>query len=393
MFFHVFLYRLKCILRNRIPLFWSLLFPIILATLFKFTFANIYAAAQFSSIPVAVVEDEGFQKNAYFGRALDSVSNGNARSPGEKSLFAVTPVETIAAAEALLSEGKVSGYIAVDPDIRMVARKSGLGQSILKAFLDQYAQASATFEAVLARDPGASVADVLKSVGGRNDYLRSYDLSEKKLDDTLINFFALIAMACLAGSFWGMRIVVNVQADQSPRGARINMAPLHKMRVLLAELAASLLVHFGGLCLLVLYMAVALKISFGGQVAYVLLAAFAAAAAGISFGAFVGAAGKGGMGVKSAILIGATTMLSMFAGMYSASIKYAIAKAFPLAAYINPAALVSDAFYALYYYDTPRRFFLNVILLGAFSAIFGLMTYLLIRRTRYASIPNLLHDN
>jgi len=163
--------------------------------------------------------------------------------------------------------------------------------------------------------------------------------------------------------------------------------------VLLAELAASLLIHFCGLCALVLYMAVALKISFGGRIAYVLLAAFAAATAGISFGAFVGAAGKGGIALKSAILIGATTMLSMLAGMYSASIKYAIGKAFPLAAYVNPAALVSDAFYALYYYDTPGRFFLNVILLAAFSAVFSLAAYLLIRRTRYASIPNILQDN
>ncbi|MNW16289.1 hypothetical protein D3C71_2150910 [compost metagenome] len=55
-------------------------------------------------------------------------------------------------------------------------------------------------------------------------------------------------------------------------------------------------------------------------------------------------------------------------------------------AYINPANVISDAFYSLYYYDTYERYILNIGLLMAFSLTFYIITFLIVRRQKYASI-------
>ena len=54
MFWHVFKYRLKCLLRDRITLFWTLIFPLVLGTLFHFTFGHLTSDAEgFEAIKTA----------------------------------------------------------------------------------------------------------------------------------------------------------------------------------------------------------------------------------------------------------------------------------------------------------------------------------------------------
>ena len=44
MFLHSFKYSFKDLIRSRIVLFWIILFPVLLGTLFKFAFGGIYDA-------------------------------------------------------------------------------------------------------------------------------------------------------------------------------------------------------------------------------------------------------------------------------------------------------------------------------------------------------------
>ena len=46
MFKHIFENRLRCILRNRVDLFWSSLFPLLLATLFYVALGNLNTATR-----------------------------------------------------------------------------------------------------------------------------------------------------------------------------------------------------------------------------------------------------------------------------------------------------------------------------------------------------------
>lgn len=66
--------RIKCLLRDKALVFWTLLFPLILATLFHFAFSNILSDHNFKAIPVAVIENEDYQKSGSFKETMKAVS-------------------------------------------------------------------------------------------------------------------------------------------------------------------------------------------------------------------------------------------------------------------------------------------------------------------------------
>ncbi|MGK0465074.1 ABC transporter permease [Clostridium sp.] len=113
---------------------------------------------------------------------------------------------------------------------------------------------------------------------------------------------------------------------------------------------------------------------------------FVGCSTGISLGTMVGALVKKGEGLKTAILIGIFMTGSFLAGMMYVDMKYIVEKSMPILSYINPAALITDGFYTLYYYNTHQRFFINISLLTVLSIVFCTVTYFVIRRQRYASL-------
>jgi ABC-2 type transport system permease protein len=95
---------------------------------------------------------------------------------------------------------------------------------------------------------------------------------------------------------------------------------------------------------------------------------------------------RGSESVKIGILIGTSMLMSFLAGLMWVDVKDIIAGKAPVLSYVNPAALISDAFYSLYVFDTHRRFFINIGMLCLISAVMCMASFMLLRRERYASI-------
>jgi ABC-2 type transport system permease protein len=72
--------------------------------------------------------------------------------------------------------------------------------------------------------------------------------------------------------------------------------------------------------------------------------------------------------------------------MNYAEIKFIIETAAPPLALVNPVRWMTDAFYALYYFDTYNRYMENVFGMAILTLIFSAATYLVIRRRKYVSI-------
>jgi len=82
MFWHNLKYEVLSGLRVKEVLFWLILFPIVLGTLFKVAFSNIYQEhTLFSTVPVAVVETT---QQPMLHTVLDSLESN------EEPLFSVT---------------------------------------------------------------------------------------------------------------------------------------------------------------------------------------------------------------------------------------------------------------------------------------------------------------
>ena len=142
MFAHIFNYRLKCLLRDKSTIFWTIAFPLILATFFRLAFSNLGSQEVFKVIDIAVVYDLQYQEDQYFRLALDEASTGDSR------LFNIT-VATAEDAQKLLDENLIKGYITVDTQIKLVVKESGLSQNIIKSFIDNYLQTVAAASTIL----------------------------------------------------------------------------------------------------------------------------------------------------------------------------------------------------------------------------------------------------
>ncbi|MGI6616150.1 MAG: ABC transporter permease [Dethiobacteria bacterium] len=377
---HLFVYRLKCLLRDRETVFWTLLFPLLLATFFHFAFSRLMTPGEgFAPVKAAVVDSAAYRKDGDFQQALASLSEA-----GEHQLLELT-VAGEGEAERLLAEGVVFGVITAGKPVSLAVRKMGLEESILKVILDEYAHSTKTAREIISKNPGAA-GELLAELGEHRSYSEEISFSGAVPDTYLGFFYALIAMACLFSAFWGLRNTVDLQADLSARGARRSAAPTHKLRVVLSDTLAALLISFGELLLLLAYMALVLRIGFGNQLGLVILAGLAGCLAGVSLGNFVGTFLRGSEGLKTGVLIGVSMLMSFLAGLMWVEIKYIISCKAPLFSYINPAALIADAFYSLYLFNTHHRFFLNIGLLILISAAMCTASFIRLRREKYASI-------
>ena len=380
MFNHIFITRIKCLLRDKQLVFWSLMFPIVLATLFKVAFSNISASEVFKTIDIAVVNSKYYQENVGFKGAIDGVSK-----EGKDKLFNVT-VTNEKNAEELLKNSKIEGYIYLNPEVNLVVKSEGLNQTVIKAFLDDYKESASAIGTILASNPKAEHANLVKAATTFKEYTKEISPSKGKPNTTFNYFYALIAMTCLYGGFSGLKEITDIQGDLSKRAARINMAPVHKMKMFIYSLCAAFLIQFNEILIVLGYLHFALKIDFGNQLAYILLLSFVGCATGISFGTMISALIKKSEGLKVGILISTTMIGTVLSGMMYANIKYLVEKSIPILAYINPAALITDGFYTLYYYNNHQRFFINISILTLLSVVFCLTTYFIIRRQKYASL-------
>ena len=384
MFGHIFIYRLKALVRNRMLVFWTLLYPIALATFFGLAFQNIGSGTPFISIPVAVIDNAAWQADTAFQSALHSVSTDNPDAANK--LFQVSQLSARQADQSL-KDGKIAGYLLLDGgtdgDIHIVVHGSGVNQSILRQFVDSYLQFRSAWNTVLAENPAAAA-----TLMAAQEPIKIADASPRGMatNSTLPYFYALIAMAALFGGFWGTRVVTDTQANQSDLGARLGVAPMHKLKALVAGLCAAVAVQFAALLILLGYLTFAMGVHLNAALPPLLLACLMGSAMGVTFGAFLSSLPIRKEGVKIAVLISVSLGLSFLAGMMVSGIKYTVIHALPIMAYINPANVLSDVFYALYAYQNHSRFLLNIGLLAAFAVAFSLVIYLLTRRQRYDSL-------
>lgn len=384
MVFHNYIYRLKCILKDKQNMFWTLLFPILLATLFNMAFSNLSSAENFSEIQIGIIENEEYKRNADFIKTIESLSTANTTTENSK-LFHVSYTAK-EEADRLLEDNKIEGYILFDNGINLVVKNSGIKQTIIKSFLEDFKQTSSTVVTIINKNPSAMEKGLLNSVSNRNDYLKEVVAGKAEPNNVVIYFYSLIAMTCLYGSFCGLKEVTALQANLSPQGARVNMAPTHKLKVFVASMLAATTVQLGIMLILIGYLNFILKVKFGSQLGYIALTCLIGTITGVTFGTCIASIIKKGEGIKIAILIGGTMTMSFLSGMMNDKMKYIISTKAPIISYLNPVNLITDSFYSLYYYSTYKQFFINIALLCGFSVIFSTITYLVLRRQKYASL-------
>ncbi|QHQ62808.1 ABC transporter permease [Anaerocolumna sedimenticola] len=294
MAFYLYRTRIKCLCRSYETIFWSFGFPILLSLFFYMGFNNLASHENIKTIPVAIVKESN--ADVEFIKTII-----NAHISNDKNLFMVE-FQSLENAKVMLRDNKIAGYIVLNNKPALYFKNNGLEQSILKLLTDNYLQMSSTAKHISDLTPKAINDNFYKSITAYKDYIVDNRDEERNPDYTLIYFYTLIALACMFGTNWGFREMVDIQADQSAVGTRINITPVHKMKLLLCNILAAFTLHYLSILFLLTFLNKVLQIDFGHRIGMILLTGAFGSLCGISLGAMVCVFVKANVKVRGAIL-------------------------------------------------------------------------------------------
>ena len=212
------------------------------------------------------------------------------------------------------------------------------------------------------------------------------NISNSNLSYMQIEYYTLIAMACMYGGMLGLTAINNSLANMSSKGKRISVSPNKKSVIVLSSAIGSYIVSLVGLVLLLVFLKLILKVDFGNNAFLVILLSLVGNLAGISLGVLIASIFRVSEGAKTGITIAITMFLSVLSGMMGVTLKYVIDKNIPVVNLINPNNLITDGFYSLYYYDTLSRYFRDISYLLIFIIICLTISFISLRREKYDSI-------
>lgn len=386
MFFHNLKYTLKVLLKNKSLIFWTLGFPFILGTFFYMAFGNLTDNMEMEPFDIAVVNAE--EPNVYLTETLKEVSNKDS----DNYLFNIKYVD-VDEANSLLDDDKISGYIySTSDETKLVVRDSGINQTIVKYVIDEVntyqdmVTSIVTYESSKGKtiDYQQIINNITKAMNENPDIVKNQ--SKKNLSVEVIEFYVLIAMACMYGGIIGLFVINNTVANVSKRAARVSIAPVKKQVTVISSALAGYIVVFVEILLLLAYTSLGLGIDYGTDIGRIIVISLIGSLAGLSLGMLLGTASKIKPSAKEGITISLTMVGSFFAGMYGMTMKYITDTNMPIINKINPVAMITDGLYSLYYYEGLDRYYYNVISLVIFSMVMLLLTWLSLRRQTYDSI-------
>ena len=394
MFYHNFKYAFKTLFRDKMLIFWTFAFPIILGTFFNMAFSNIENSEKLDIISIAIVEKE---ENEIMKQAFETLSD----EENEDRLFQ-TQYESEERAKELLENDEITGYLVLlKEEPKVVIKSNGINETILKYVTEEIMQNTEMISNIVEKRVQESMQgypegiynmpnveniyeDVMKML--EDNQVEFKNISNSNLSYTMIEFYTLIAMTCLYCGVLGMVAVNHNLANMGNIGKRTSITPTSKGRIIFSSLMASYLTQLIGLAILFAYTILVLKVDYGTNLPMIILLSLTGSLAGLSLGIAVATLIKANENAKIGILIAVTMLGCFLSGMMGITMKYMIDKNVPIVNLVNPASMITDGFYALYYYDTLDRYFLNIVSLLIFSGVMIILSINGLRKQKYEAL-------
>ena len=393
MFIHNFKYSLKTLFRNKELIFWAFAFPIILATFFNMAFSDIENSEKLDIINIAIIQNDDFDNNEVFKSAFEEMSDKN-----NKDRLFETKYTTKEEAQKLLEEEKIVGYMElVDNKPKLTFITSGINETIFKYVSEEIMQTSNIINNLTEEEIQNQIMTGNFNVDYESIYnkvieitteenVKLKNISSDNLSYTMIEFYTLIAMVCLYGGILGTVSINQNLANMSNQGKRVSVAPTTKGKVILSSVLASYITQLIGVALLFIYTIFVLNVDYGNNLGLIIILAMVGSLAGLSLGTMVATTIKSNENVKTGIILSITMLGCFLSGMMGITMKYIIDKNIPIINKLNPANMITDGLYSLYYYETLDRYIFNVISLLIFAFILITVSYISLRRQKYDSI-------
>lgn len=390
MFWHLYKYRVKVLLKNKYLLFWQGLFPIILGTFFFMAFSDITEMTEnMDTISIVITADREDSSSSEDIVKADAAFSTFLETMEDREFFEVTYAEYDDAME-LLSDDKAIGAIVVSKgeqgtDMSVVFSGTGINQTILKNIINTYNHGAAVIADTLATN-SAAVESVMNELYSQDSLSRELSVNSKNMDPYNQYYFALFAMTCMFGASYGLINTVHCQADQSAVGIRRAASPTKKMAMVISEYLAAVTLVELLFAVLFIYLIMVLGVDLGDKYVLVCIASFMASLLGVAIGYFFGVVLKCKQSAKEGIQMAIIMFLNFLAGLMMGNMKFIIEESCPIVNRINPAAIISDCFYSICAYDDMDMYIRCIVSIGIWSVALAVASIAILRREKYANV-------
>ncbi len=365
MFAHEFKKTLKVFMRQKVMIFWALIFPLVLGVFFKLALGNVKDSNNFEAIKVGV--NESLLDDEYFKNFTDQMKEEDLLDP-------IASIDN-----KILDQDDISAYI--EKKDKVLLKKNGVRESILVNILKYYSMNENMVRTIMEKNPNTDISNIFVD----KTHIES-DIPNKDMDPTMVFFYALIGFQIIYGYSWGLSIIYQYEANLTTIAKRNAISPLNKRISLLASMSVGFLLNFFIALFTMLIFNKVLGVDFSNRIPQLLLIVAIGSVTGVSLGMVIGASNKADIETKLGLGIGISLLLSFLAGMMVSGIKIIIAEKAPLINKINPVALISDGIYSLYYYQSLDRYYNNIICLVGVTLGLILLTFIFTRGKQYDSL-------
>ncbi len=332
-----YVYRLKRLLRMRTLFFWSIVFPLLLGTVFKVAFSEATGKDWgFATIPVAVVEEES-EEDEMFLTFLTEMKNGDV------PFFTVMECDR-ETAEELLTDGELAAVVITGEETKVLLRENGLNSTIVKTVMDGYLQSKDMFIEAAMR---GKLPEVMVAFSEEVTTLSAKEFEGAATDPFVQYFYALIAMASLYGAMYGIMNTNELNQKFSVVSARRLAAPMRTVPTVLCDVAAAFTIQYLQFLIILAYSILILKVDFGAVSGWVFLGGVFYSLLGVLIGYFIGTVVQKSDSLQNSIMMGSVMFSCFLAGLMVGNIRIAIELTVPVVNRINPATLIADSMQAL----------------------------------------------
>ena len=391
MFWHNYKNAFRTLIKNKALVFWTLVFPFVLAILFNLAFARLHDYDVFEPLDIAVVESEQMNDAQVFKEALKTLSEG------DNKIFNLeyTDLDT---AKSRLNDEKITGYIyANDGPIKVQIKKNGVNETVLVTVVDQLLQSSRIIDEIATPQiseyatSGQPIDEATIAAIYQEAAKTVTEASPNVKDDSHVmnivstEFFTLIAMACMQGAMLSVELTNRSMPNITNRGKRVAISPTRKSVVVTSNLLAGYTMLFASVIALILFTRFILGVDYGSNLPLVCVVAAVGSLTATMMGVFLSIILRTNENAKNIIVVIVTMVGCLFAGMFGVTKGFFDSFA-PMVNKVSPVGLITDGFYSLLYYEDMTRFWVNIVSLLAVAAVFFVLSIRGLRRQSYDSI-------
>ncbi len=344
-------YTLKNTFRDKSFVFWTIMYPIILASFFYLAFGSVMEGKEIQFSVGISAENEMKE----FLKEID-ILEVKEYSPEE--------------AEQAMRDKEISAYITNDMTVQVIG--SGVGQTTTQNIITGFKRFFYIFE------NGGNPETI--------DFEKEYfKVREQSASPYILMFYTLIGMVSFYGYFGGLQVLESFQANVSELGKRMSVSPIKKGGYILNGLLVMILLNLLSNFLLVAFIRYGLKIELFKDYLASFGLILAGNLVGITMGVWTGSNSKLTPPIRMAVGIGVPLVLSSLAGMASPNIKTMIMRHAPLLDQLNPISIITSGLYRINLLGNQNYYGRGILILLGVSAVFVLLSLQSLRRKRYDS--------